>query len=137
MSDLISRQAVIDRINKLIEVEKKQGTDDWGYGRERVNAYEAMLHMVESEYLHPSVEPERKPGEWLIVEENAEWFEGIKGTVIKCRDCHFIHTIPHNAEMYNFCPKCGRRMKVENVYTKTTDSPADAEERRETDDNKK
>jgi hypothetical protein len=59
--DCISRQAVIDRINELIEVEKKQGTDDWGYGRERVNAYEAMLHFVKSEYLHPSVEPERKP----------------------------------------------------------------------------
>lgn len=60
MSDLISREAVLDRINKLIEVEKKQGTDDWGYGRERVNAYEAMLHMVESEYLYPSVEPEKR-----------------------------------------------------------------------------
>ena len=58
MSDLISRQAVIDRINRLIEVEKKQGTDDLGYGRERVNAYETMLHFVGSEYLHPSVEPE-------------------------------------------------------------------------------
>ena len=67
--DCISRQAVIDRINKLIEVEKKQGTDDWGYGRERVNAYEAMLHMVKSEYLYPSVEPERKPGKWIPVSE--------------------------------------------------------------------
>lgn len=56
MSDFISRQTVIDHINRLIDVEKKQGTDDWGYGRERVNAYEAMLHMVESEYLHPSVD---------------------------------------------------------------------------------
>ena len=69
MQDLISRQAVIDRINKLIEVEKKQGTDDWGYGRERVNAYEAMLHFVKSEYLYPSVEPERKPGKWIPVSE--------------------------------------------------------------------
>lgn len=59
MSDLISRQAVIDHINRLIEVEKKQGTDDWGYGLERVNAYEAMLHFVKSEYLYPSVEPEK------------------------------------------------------------------------------
>ena len=57
--DCISRQAVVDRINRLIEVEKKQGTDDWGYGRERVNAYEAMLHFVESEYLYPSIEPEK------------------------------------------------------------------------------
>ena len=58
-TDCISRQAVLDRINRLIEVEKKQGTDDWRYGQERVNAYEAMLHMVESEYLYPSVEPDK------------------------------------------------------------------------------
>ena len=66
-TDCISRQAVLDRINKLIEVEKKQGTDDWGYGRERVNAYEAMLHMVESEYLYTSVEPVRMDENWIPV----------------------------------------------------------------------
>ena len=104
MSNLISRQAVIDRINKLIEVEKKQGTDDWGYGRERVNAYEAMLHMVKSEYLYPSVEPERKTGMWI---HDEDW---------ECDQCgkHFINVdedeygVPH----FDFCPNCGCEMGV-------------------------
>lgn len=51
--DLISRQAVIDMLNKLIEVEQKQGTDVMNYGRERVNAYESILDEIESDYLFP------------------------------------------------------------------------------------
>ena len=53
--DLISRQAVIDMLNKLIEVEQKQGTDVMNYGRERVNAYESILDEIESDYLFPSM----------------------------------------------------------------------------------
>ena len=101
MSDLISRQAVIDRINRLIEVEKKQGTDDWGYGRERVNAYEAMLHFVGSEYLHPSVEPERKMGHWI---HDEDW---------ECSVCHShfseskFMANDYGTPIYNYCPICG------------------------------
>ena len=102
MSDLISRQAVIDRINKLIEVEKKQGTDDWGYGRERVNAYEAMLHMVKSEYLYPSVESERATGRWKIYPMGGE---------LKCSVCK---TEFERCELRfrNYCPNCGAKMEV-------------------------
>ena len=81
--DYISRQAVIDHINRLIDVEKKQGTDDWGYGRERVNAYEAMLHFVKSEYLYPSVEPERKVGKWIRFIEG----DDIIHTGYMCSEC--------------------------------------------------
>lgn len=105
MSDLISRQAVIDRINRLIEVEKKQGTDDWGYGQERVNSYESMLHMVESEYLYPSVEPERKPGKWVHM---VGWWE--------CNQCHAEYTdMPTcmGKVVYEYCPMCGAKMEVE------------------------
>ena len=77
----------------------------------------AFVEFVNELKSMPPIEPKRKPGEWIIVEENAEWFEGIKGTVIQCRDCHFIHTIPHNAKMYNFCPECGRRMKAQEGTT--------------------
>ena len=104
-TDLISRQAVIDRINKLIEVEKKQGTDDWGYGLERVNAYEAMLHMVENEYLYPSVEPERKPGKWIrtIDPDVNAWTGG--HTCSECgRACVQMSM--------NFCANCGAKMEV-------------------------
>ena len=108
--DLISRQAVIDRINRLIEVEKKQGTDDWGYGRERVNAYEAMLHMVESEYLYPSVEPERKSGKWEYVQYDGNpkignWH---------CSECRLIVNLGfEGAPYYDYCPGCGAKMEVE------------------------
>ena len=107
MSDLISRQAVIDRINRVIEVEKKQGTDDWGYGRERVNAYEAMLHFVGSEYLHPSVEPERKTGKWIraIDPDVNAWTGG--HTCSECgRACVQMSM--------NYCANCGAPMEVDN-----------------------
>ena len=108
MSNLISRQAVIDRINKLIEVEKKQGTDDWGYGRERVNAYDAMLHMVKSEYLYPSVEPERKTG------KQPESGRLIKYSVhghdaCKCSRCNTDLGYPYEGK---FCKWCGAKMEV-------------------------
>jgi len=54
----------------------------------------------------------RRAGNWIIVEEDVEWFEGIKGTVIQCVNCKFIHTIPHGSKIYDFCPKCGRQMGV-------------------------
>lgn len=108
--DCISRQAVIDRINKLIEVEKKQGTDEWGYGRERVNAYEAMLHMVESEYLHPSVEPERKVGHW-IEHEWAQELDG-EGYLISNFECDKCHAWA--GADYDYCPNCGVKMEVSN-----------------------
>lgn len=57
--DAISRKAVLDKLNKLIEVERLQGTDEMGYGRERVSAYECMIHSIKSEYLYPSVNPQQ------------------------------------------------------------------------------
>ena len=104
--DCISRQAVVDHINRLIEVEKKQGTDDWGYGRERVNAYETMLHMVENEYLYPSVEPERKVGKWIVkIEDWNRW---------TCSECGFSkRTDIHVSLGYKFCPNCGAKMEVD------------------------
>ena len=107
--DCISRQAVLDRINKLIEVEKKQGTDDWGYGRERVNAYETMLHMVENEYLYPSVEPERKNGKWIKVvnPDTNEWDGGY--TCSECwRACVQMSM--------KYCANCGAPMEVQDEY---------------------
>ena len=58
MDDCISRQAVLDKLNRLIEVERLQGTDEMGYGRERVSAYESMIFEINSKYLYPSVNPQ-------------------------------------------------------------------------------
>lgn len=68
--DAISRKAVLDKLNKLIEVERLQGTDEMGYGRERVSAYECMIHSIESEYLYPSVNPQQ-PGDDCISRQEA------------------------------------------------------------------
>lgn len=57
--DAISRQTVLDKLNRLIEVERLQGTDEMGYGRERVSAYESMIFEIESKYLYPSVNPQQ------------------------------------------------------------------------------
>ena len=64
--DAISRQAVLDKLNRLIEVERLQGTDEMGYGRERVSAYESMIFEINSEYLYPSVTPKPK---WIACSE--------------------------------------------------------------------
>lgn len=57
--DAISRKAVLNKLNKLIEVERLQGTDEMGYGRERVSAYESMIFEIENKYLYPSVNPQQ------------------------------------------------------------------------------
>ena len=72
--DAISRKAVLDKLNRLIEVERLQGTDEMGYGRERVSAYECMIHAVESEYLYPNIQPKPKTDTWSI-KEVADSFE--------------------------------------------------------------
>ena len=56
--DCISRQAVLNKLNRLIEVERLQGTDEMGYGRERISAYESMIFEINSKYLYPSVNPQ-------------------------------------------------------------------------------
>lgn len=75
-TDAISRQAVLDKLNRLIEVERLQGTDEMGYGRERVSAYECMIHAVESEYLYPTIQPQPKTGHWIPVSEKLPDKEG-------------------------------------------------------------
>ena len=96
--DLISRQSVIDLLNKLIEVEQKQGTDVMNYGRERVNAYESILDEIESDYLFPSIPSAEKTAEWIFV--------GTK--LAKCSNCNMQQDTFYGE---NYCPYCGSRMK--------------------------
>ena len=102
----ISRQAVLDKLNRLIEVERLQGTDKMGYGRERVSAYEHMIFEIESEYLYPSVNSqEPKTGCWIEheIEGTLKWLE--------CSNCHCETS--YNV-MHNYCPNCGARMESED-----------------------
>jgi len=99
--DAISRQAVLDKLNRLIEVERLQGTDEMGYGRERVRAYESMIFEIESEYLYPPATSQPKMGHWI---DN------------KCSVCgKGIEDLIESSEWYrnedpNFCPFCGLKL---------------------------
>lgn len=45
--DAIDRDALIDYCLKLIDVERKQGSDVMNYGQERVNQTEAIIDYIE------------------------------------------------------------------------------------------
>lgn len=92
MSDLISRQAAYDEIiwnsdNGLIDAKV---------------AIEALRKL-------PSVEPERKTGKWILLDEcaNEGWY---------CDQCHkkvFRADFSNTMKKYKFCPNCGAKMEVE------------------------
>ena len=59
--DCISRQSVLDKIQRLINAEQNnidENGDYMNYARERVNAYEAIQFFVENDCLCPSVTPQ-------------------------------------------------------------------------------
>lgn len=59
--DCISRQSVLDKVQRLIDAEQNnidENGDYMNYARERVNAYEAIQFFVENDCLCPSVIPQ-------------------------------------------------------------------------------
>ena len=54
--DVIYRQQAIDYCEALMNAERLQQTDDWGYGRERYNQTECIMHYIEN---MPSAQPEK------------------------------------------------------------------------------
>lgn len=59
--ECISRQCVLDKIQRLIDAERNnidENGDYMNYARERVNAYEAIQFFVENDCLCPSVTPQ-------------------------------------------------------------------------------
>ena len=48
MSDLIERDKVIEYCLKLIDVERKQGSDVMNYGQERINQTDTIIAFVEN-----------------------------------------------------------------------------------------
>ena len=94
MSDLISRQAAIDAVNRL-----SLGETD-----------AVRLSMRIADYLNrmPPAQPERKKGKWI---KTARW-----GRVYYCDQCrNYLDFDGVNAGRgsANFCPNCGARMDGE------------------------
>ena len=107
MSDYINRDTLIDYLLKLIDVERKQGSDVINYGQERINQTDAILAYVEN-MPHADV-VEAKHGKW---EHNPN---GIDRDFIwwKCSECgHVIYseTEQDRKEFHAYCGRCGARM---------------------------
>lgn len=52
MAEYIDKQIILDKCQRLIDVERKQGSDVMNYGRERVNQTEVIMEYIE--YMTPA-----------------------------------------------------------------------------------
>ena len=113
VSDLISRQAVIDSFEAYAEMLRivLDNTDIVGNERKK---FAWGLELIESFISDmkelPSAEPERKKGKWIKIEpqKKGKWMEIKYAFRHKCSNCEWIN----NADSgYNFCPNCGADMK--------------------------
>ena len=121
--DCISRQLVLDKIQRLIDAEGNchdENGNYLSYAQERVNSYEAIQQFVECEFLCPSVYPKREPvhARWIVKEGREQGYDigGVKTWYmqIKCSECGFIKTaIEGHTGQYNYCPNCGADMRAD------------------------
>ena len=98
MDDLISRQAMLDGIDKLIKIHFDR----------TVVLYKARKVAEDL----PSAQPERKTGHWVEIgdEPYDEWECDVCGFVIDGSGC--IDPEEYR-DVYRFCPNCGADMKGE------------------------
>lgn len=54
MAEYIDKQIILDKCQRLIDVERKQGSDVMNYGRERVNQTEVIMEYIE--YMTPTAD---------------------------------------------------------------------------------
>lgn len=92
MSDLISRQAVID---KMAELQGRAATKTELKGISK--AWKRIKKL-------PSVEPERKKGKWEIYVISM-----LDGEDCRCSECGKTGCVPY----WNYCPNCGADMRGE------------------------
>ena len=97
MSDLISRQTVIDVLK-----------DKWNMFSDANDAMQESIDTIEA---LPSVTPQPKIGKWIAQDiHNCH-------TDFKCSECGYIHSFTHlygePTADYTYCPRCGAKMEVE------------------------
>lgn len=104
MSDLISRQDTIDRINEYIEEYSEIDSD--GNHSEKWCAMQEAKMTIEN---MPSAQPERKHGYWVESQEHVYMGNSVKEwTNWYCSECDAPNDKPSD-----FCPSCGADMRGE------------------------
>lgn len=99
MSDLISRQAILDKIRKIEgEPDYQHQGEDWAVG---LCIAESIVEEAET------AEPERKKGKW-IKHENPTLGRCMK-IIYECSVCHKAVGCEYFVRR-SFCPNCGAEM---------------------------
>lgn len=101
--DAISRQAVIDRINK-----QREGLEPEIYPQDKIGdrAYRICIDFVER---IPSVTPQQRTGRWIEVIDETDSL----GNKTWHHECSICGSDKSGWGTYKHCPHCGAKMEVE------------------------
>lgn len=100
MSDLISRQAAIDAVAKLL-AERCGGNVTW---------WKPVAKFVIDDL--SSAEPKRKTGRWIEDSDPGETPEEHWA----CSECHMCYGHMNANVLFHYCPHCGAKMEVEHEH---------------------
>jgi rubrerythrin len=95
MSDLISRQAAINKLNER----QRKLIYCFGFENDAVKIMDIAKSIIAT---LPSVQPECKTGEWIY-----------DGDGYKCNKCGTVYGWWADSQTSNFCPNCGADMRGE------------------------
>lgn len=109
MAEYIDKQIILDKCQRLIDVERKQGSDVMNYGRERVNQTEVIMEYIE--YMAPTADV--APiihARWVLLDECAN-------SGYYCSNCQkklVKEGWSDTVKKIKFCPNCGAKMDKES-----------------------
>lgn len=105
VGDTISRQAAIDEIKNYCENGCDIAEDNWCPGCQREQFIELLKAL-------PTIQPERKRGEWLPDNNNAYEMRFVCSC---CKESEVVPTIGFTKykPLWDFCPNCGADMRGE------------------------
>ena len=124
MKDLISRQAAIDAIAKMMP---QSLTPDGSHpaDEEIFIAQEAFADCIKTIEILPSAQPERIKGHWIdaVIPNDSGGLP-----VIVCDKCNTFFPLQFGAS-HNFCPNCGADMRGEQDDESRSNSNAQTDTR--------